>query len=269
VVGEPSGLQDTLLFGVFDGHGPDGAGSRIARTTASELHRIISKRLSAHEVNDDHNNAVHTLLRKAFIEFDEYLSLQNDDSQVKEGFLNWLFGFRGNPGYHHAGTCAVIALVGPTKVYIASIGDSRAITSKGGHITRLHRASESDEAERIYWNGGFIADNRVNGELIPTRAFGDFRYKSGGTHDCHIVSCLPEVIDVSREQIGSYLILGSDGVFDILTPAQVLSETTDREQLVPPEVIAQSIVDHAVHLGSKDNVTCVVIHLGSTETASE
>lgn len=67
---------------------------------------------------------------------------------------------------------------------IANIGDCRAVVghSDGAatRITRDHKASEWSEQDRVKNSKGTILNNRVNGTLAITRAFGDFDLKNKG-----------------------------------------------------------------------------------------
>ena len=62
----------------------------------------------------------------------------------------------------------------------ANAGDSRAIASVRGHPQLLsfdHKPNHFREKERILDGGGFVENNRVNGNLALSRAFGDFSFK--------------------------------------------------------------------------------------------
>lgn len=53
-------------------------------------------------------------------------------------------------------------------LYTANVGDARAVLSRGGKSVRLtydHKGSDTQEAKRILDAGGFVMNNRVNGEL--------------------------------------------------------------------------------------------------------
>lgn len=52
-------------------------------------------------------------------------------------------------------------------LYLANVGDARAVLCRGGKAVRLtydHKGSDSQEAKRITDAGGFVMNNRVNGE---------------------------------------------------------------------------------------------------------
>jgi protein phosphatase PTC1 len=52
-------------------------------------------------------------------------------------------------------------------LYTANVGDARAVLGRGGRAVRLtydHKGSDAKEAKRITDAGGFVMNNRVNGE---------------------------------------------------------------------------------------------------------
>jgi serine/threonine protein phosphatase PrpC len=248
IVGIESGLPGTAIFGVFDGHGGP-SGVQASSVAKAKLHHLIAKRLEGKREAD-----IPEALRAAFVEFDEHLDVTNGEST---SHLHWLHPPEVS-GYSHAGTCAVVVLVTPTRVFVANIGDSQAL-AKGGRLTRVHRVSDSKEAARVFWAGGFVSEGRVNGRIVPTRAFGDFRYKAGPSPEKHIVTCIPDVTEIARESVGDWLILASDGVADYI-PSETITQICECSS--ESGATAQTIVDQAIARGSPDNVTCVLIKLG-------
>ena len=80
----------------------------------------------------------------------------------------------------NCGSTACVAVVkqenGLKVVYVANIGDTRAVMSNNGIAVRLsydHRATDPAEIERVKSLGGTVIDGRVGGSLALTRAFGD------------------------------------------------------------------------------------------------
>jgi len=99
-------------------------------------------------------------------------------------------------------------------LYVANIGDTRCVLSKGGTAERLsvdHRCDNADEIVRIKSQGGFVSGDRVGGVLAVTRSFGDHSLKKAG------VSAIPYVLKYSLKPFDKFLIIASDGVWDELS----------------------------------------------------
>jgi serine/threonine protein phosphatase PrpC len=80
----------------------------------------------------------------------------------------------------NTGSTACVCLVrqefGHKFLYVANVGDTRAVLSKNGIAERMsqdHKASDQSEVERIKSQGGIVLEGRVGGTLAITRAFGD------------------------------------------------------------------------------------------------
>ena len=73
----------------------------------------------------------------------------------------------------------------PEHIYCANSGDSRSVlarVSESGALEAValsedHKPENTAEKTRIETAGGFVKDNRVNGNLALSRALGDFEYK--------------------------------------------------------------------------------------------
>lgn len=68
-----------------------------------------------------------------------------------------------------------------TQVFIAHVGDCRAVLSDDGVATALtedHKASNKHEKLRVEDAGGWISNGRVSGALVVTRAIGDIQFKN-------------------------------------------------------------------------------------------
>ncbi|CAM9167736.1 unnamed protein product [Phaeothamnion confervicola] len=78
-------------------------------------------------------------------------------------------------------TATTVLMVGP-RLYSFNVGDSRTVLCRGGRchlVSRDHKPSRGDEAERIKEAGGLVINKRVMGELAVSRAFGDKEFKIG------------------------------------------------------------------------------------------
>lgn len=68
-------------------------------------------------------------------------------------------------------------------IYIANVGDTRAVISRNGVAERMsvdHKCDDPNEVDRIRKEGGIVIDGRVGGSLAVSRAFGDYSLKSEG-----------------------------------------------------------------------------------------
>ena len=77
---------------------------------------------------------------------------------------------------HNMGTTAIIVYIRNKVLYIANVGDSRAVLYKGGKAIRLnqeHKPSLVSEQSRIKKSGFHLISNRIDGKLNLTRANGN------------------------------------------------------------------------------------------------
>ena len=196
--------------------------------------------------------------------------------------------------FSDAGSTAVFCVLqnsqsstGPVRVSIGSVGDSQAMImhadfSKSPSVPLerdIHRPHLMEsEKDRIRKAGGFVANNRVDGELAVSRAFGDSRFKRDISRKLHEqkVIALPAVADNLNLHRGDILLLACDGLFDVMTPAII--DTFIRGTLVSVLVkqlqqdkslwsisetlseVAGKLLDEAILRGSRDNMTVMLIH---------
>jgi serine/threonine protein phosphatase PrpC len=191
-----------------------------------------------------------------------------------------------------SGCTAVSCIISPSHIVCASVGDSRAVlgTRPGGISKKLscvamtedHKPNNPEERKRIEDAGGFVMDDRVNGELAMSRALGDFRYKGNTEVSAteHAVICIPDICVQKRDKKGDeVLVLACDGVWDVISneesvaymasvvlPGQSL--TSDLDEPVSCQEAAESLLDLSLHEGSTDNISAIVVKFNSHNTVS-
>ena len=114
--------------------------------------------------------------------------------------------------------------MGNKVVYVANIGDTRAVLNKNGLAERLsydHKASDPAEIERVRNGGGIILDNRVGGSLAVSRAFGDHSLKRDG------VIAKPYIKKHVLRPFDKHLVIASDGVWDCLEDQDAINYCKD------------------------------------------
>ncbi|KAJ8617055.1 hypothetical protein MRB53_013241 [Persea americana] len=213
------------LFGVFDGHG----GARAAEYVKQNL---FSNLIQHPKFISDTKSAIADAYNHTDSEF-----LKSENSQNRD-----------------AGSTASTAILVGDRLLVANVGDSRAVICRGGNaipVSRDHKPDQTDERQRIEDAGGFVmwaGTWRVGGVLAVSRAFGDRLLKQYVVADPEIQE---EVIDKSLE----FLILASDGLWDVVTNEEAVSMI---KSIQNPEEAAKRLLQEACQRGSADNITCVV-----------
>ena len=155
-------------------------------------------------------------------------------------------------------------------VYTGNIGDSRVSLISPTHIIRLsydHRMSDEKEKERILESGIEVIENRIGGELILTRIFGDYEFKNmeknKNKKDNKFkrgVICEPFLskIKIDLNIKDQFLILASDGIWDSINEKeiqQMIATTNNSEKL------CAMIIKKALDKDSWDNMSIFAIKL--------
>jgi serine/threonine protein phosphatase PrpC len=149
-------------------------------------------------------------------------------------------------------------------IHSANVGDARAVLCHQGQVTRLsqdHRPDDPAEAQRIEKSGGFVFQNRVLGILAVTRSLGDHCMKDFVIAQPYYSQTTIEranMIEGSQHD-NTVLILACDGLWDVFKD----DEAVDFALRFPGEKtnVAQALAEAAVHRGSTDNITVVVVWL--------
>mmetsp|Transcript_11494 Transcript_11494/g.13016 ORF Transcript_11494/g.13016 Transcript_11494/m.13016 type:complete len:131 (-) Transcript_11494:126-518(-) len=119
------------------------------------------------------------------------------------------------------GCIAVIRMESGHKVlYVANVGDTRAVLSRNGVEERLsvdHKASDKSEYDRVIQGGGVIMNERVGGTLMLTRAFGDYALKDSG------VIATPTIRKHFIRPFDRFVVVASDGVYDTMSDQDVIA----------------------------------------------
>lgn len=131
------------------------------------------------------------------------------------------------------GSTACMALITPTEIYVANLGDSRCIISKDGSPFEMsvdHKPNLRSEKKRIKAAGGFVKDNRVQGMLNLSRSFGDMLYKSNPDVKTHkqMVIPVPEICVQKRCKEVDFLFIACDGIWDNMSSLDVCNFISDK-----------------------------------------
>ncbi|MCL7040331.1 hypothetical protein MKW94_010753 [Papaver nudicaule] len=180
----------------------------------------------------------------------------------------------GNEGIKSIGSTAVVALISKDKIIVANCGDCRAVLSRDGSpipLSQDHKPDGADERERIEAAGGTVINwngFRVLGVLATSRSIGDGYLKP-------YVTSVPEVTVTSRTKSDEFVILASDGLWDVLSNKMACKIARRCLEGGVPRRPSSSPLDHtsnaahaaavlveiAITRGSKDNISVVIVEL--------
>ena len=213
------------LFAIFDGHGG----------------KLVSDYL--------YNNYEKTLI--SILEKNNY----NIEKSIKESFKEIDNNLEKIPNTKTIGSTATIILIDNNILYCANVGDSESYyisKDKIIKLTNLHNCNNKNEVERVKNSKGLIFGNRVFGMLNLTRSIGDFDFKIYG------VINEPFIYKVNLvENYSKYVILGSDGVWDVINDSDLIQIEKKYGSLC--KNFCNKIVEEAINKGSQDNISCIVI----------
>ncbi|KAL0324116.1 UNVERIFIED_CONTAM: putative protein phosphatase 2C 75 [Sesamum calycinum] len=190
------------FFGVYDGHG----GDHFALTCKEKMHEILKEELMRVAMQPNPMRRAGSTLMAA-PRLPPAPGLPADESLLQEAWR-----VPGGVLGHHA----VAVVLTDTHIVVGNCGDSRAILYRGGRVVPLtfdHKPDRADEKARILATGGRVLNMdcaRVEGILAMSRAIGDRYLKP------YVIS-EPEVTFTRRDQEDEFLILATDGLWDVMS----------------------------------------------------
>ncbi|XP_073065797.1 probable protein phosphatase 2C 10 [Primulina eburnea] len=161
-----------------------------------------------------------------------------------------------NPELGRGGSTAVNAiLIDCRRLWVANVGDSRAVLSRRGQAIQLTIDHEPNaERDDIENRGGFVSNMpgdvaRVNGQLAVSRAFGDKNLKSHLRSD-------PDVTNTDVDNETELLILASDGLWKVMSNQEAVDIA---KKIKDPQKAAKQLAVEALNRDSKDDISCIVV----------
>ncbi|XP_076928824.1 putative protein phosphatase 2C 10 [Bidens hawaiensis] len=214
------------LFAIYDGHSGDRVPSYLQK-------HLFDNILAESEFWVDPKRAI----SKAYEKTDA--SILSHDSDLGRG----------------GSTSVTTVLINGQRLWVANLGDSRAVISKGGEAIQLSTDhAPSTERVSIEHKGGFVSNMpgdvpRVNGQLAVSRAFGDKSLKSHLRSD-------PAIQDTLVDTKTDLLVLASDGLWKVMNNQEAIDIA---RKIRDPQKAAKRLVAEALKRDSKDDISCVVV----------
>ncbi len=235
-------LEEVKLAGICDGHGGDVCSSFVAKNLQRKLAELLPAYLEKYKEQGE-EVAIFNALKIAFVDL-------HDEYSTK---------FQG------AGTtvCSLMSFHG--HLWIANVGDSRAVLCQNGKVLDLTEdASIAVPRYRkaIEKRGGLILEgmNRWGLEGIePARVIGDAKNRG--------VDPRPKITDLTQEEIQmivdqkgeAELVIACDGLWDVASSKQVATTLHRHKGQLSDK--AEFLVKKAFASGSGDNISAEVINL--------
>nr|GMD79175.1 probable protein phosphatase 2C 49 [Ipomoea batatas] len=161
------------------------------------------------------------------------------------------------------GTTAITALILGKYLVIANAGDCRAVLCRKGNAVQIshdHRPSCQFERKRVEALGGLIEYGYLNGEISVTRALGDWSMKLPYGSASSPLSAEPEIHQVALTEDDEFLIIGCDGVWDVMSNQDAVSIVRQELRMHnDPQECAKELVNQALLREKNDNLTAIVI----------
>lgn len=206
----------------------------------------------------------------------------DDEAAVRDAFKALNAVLRSIEPAIECGSTAVVAVVRDDDLLVAWIGDSPAfLFRKSGSgpgfsatpIVDRHHPGRDDEAARIAGHGGVVRrEQRLldSGEIAawgPLRVFVPAVDPNAGIAVSRTVGLFPfrpaigdepEIFRLPRHDDDLFLVLGSDGVFDVLDAEkvhQIIRAAPSAQQA------ADAVIDAVLRNGAPDNASVVVINV--------
>ena len=170
------------VYGVFDGHGGKIVSIFVKQKFVSELQRLQSYKQKNYEA----------ALKEIMFRMDEMMLstsgqklLKKIAEETKSSTNKEETETKNDNLAFNVGCTALVVFMTPEHIYCANSGDSRSVLarmSESGTLQAValsedHKPENELEKARIEAAGGYVKDNRVNGNLNLSRSLGDFEYK--------------------------------------------------------------------------------------------
>lgn len=215
------------LFIVADGMGGQLAGEKASQLAVELIPREVEKRI---EPEGDENSTKRALRESIAHANDQILAL----SHLNTDFANM-------------GTTVVLIHFHGNQAYVAGIGDSRAYRLRGDRFEQLTR--DHSLANALGEAG------TIRPEEVENHKFKHVLYLYLGSKDARDG---PEDVRVLDLRSGDQFLLASDGLMGVVRDEMIADILRSYDD---PQRAAQVLVERALELRSKDNITALVIHV--------
>ena len=234
--------QNGIFFAVFDGHG----GDKLSKYANLLLYPYFLELFNLNKFIQDLNQRIIISLNQSFDRIEnEFLKISFNKIRNKTNFM-----------YSYVGSCALASIIINKKIFVANLGDSKArlfylnknknenttLNYSVKKLSKVFNIRKSEEQKRM--RKAFPKDRDIikcygykacyiKGALQPTKSLGDYslKYLFFDIRDLRninlykeykknfngpYISSVPDIQVFDLEDNYKYLILGSDGLWDVV-----------------------------------------------------
>ena len=277
------------IFGVFDGHGKNG--HLISTLVSNFLSQYLTKKenyCNTNNLNDSSDSDSSSSSKEIIINNESLSSLFSSDDFIKKIISELdMKANECNFDLQFSGTTCLLLFIFNNTLICSNIGDSICVLFNCSNEDRwthetlsiIHKPDINSEKERILSNGGVIhpyydefgiyeGPNRVyvKGKTYPglslTRSIGDLEGEKIG-----IIS-EPDIVVKKMDSTCKYVVLGSDGLWDVIKPYDVRRIVNPFFYRNDPNGACQALLKTAKKNWEKDgyerdDITIIVVFIGN------
>ena len=271
--------ENFSIYGVFDGHGDNG--HLISKYISESMNEYFNNKLNYFLTEEDKENLFKENITNIFLK--NYTTILKNTSQKIDEDLNTSITY----DISQSGTTSVMLFLLNDQLICSNIGDSQCFIFNCDSedlwtfeaLSFPHLASDEKEQKRILEQGGEIhpyyeqngifegpdriyAKNKVYPGLVMSRTFGDLEAKKIG------VISEPDIIIKKIDSNAKYIVLGSDGLWDMVKPYDVIRIVRPFFNKGDIEGACQTLMKKAKQQWDKgederDDITFIVVFIGT------
>ncbi|KAF1765470.1 hypothetical protein GCK72_005422 [Caenorhabditis remanei] len=198
---------------------------------------------------------------------------------VDDGFLALA---KQNKPQWKDGTTATTMIVLNNVIYVANIGDSKAVVARKKEddsfspvcLTADHNPMAHEERMRIQKAGAAVKDGRINGVIEVSRSIGDLPFKSLG------IINTPDLKKLTLTENDLFAIIACDGLWKSFSNVEAVTyaaeqleaakkmdieqEPNETREVAELRTVAEKLAAEAVRRKCGDNVSVIIIKLDIT-----
>lgn len=262
---DKSFLSRSSFFAIFDGH----AGPRASEYCQSHMAEAVKENLT--QFTD--LATMTKSLKQAFTE--SYKTVDDGFTVIARPSC-----MKSKPVWKD-GTTATTMIILNNAIYVANIGDSKAVVARkkeDGTLSAIcltvdHNPMDHDERMRIQKTGAVVnsRDGRINGFIEVSRSIGDLPFKSLG------IICTPDIKKLTLSGNDQFAIIACDGLWKVFSNIEAVQyaaeqlesvkkmeieqEPNESREVAELRVVAEKLAAEAVRRKCGDNVSVIIVKL--------